>query len=269
MPKHYTRHVFLMELRKVIAYRADFWINFIGQTIFSVGIAYFLWQSIFNFADSKTINGHSIEYMIFYYLMVPLIFRIQQGQGIGFISREIYDGTLNKYLLYPIKIFDYKLSTYMANSFFYFLQLLFILLLYKILFYQDNVYSFSLVHFSFFILSTFIGTLTFFFFFSTSELLAFWFDNTWSLGVILRFFTTFFGGALLPLSFFPLWAQEVLEWTPFPYFLNFPLDCLLGNISFEGFLLKLLISIFWLLFFKFLCLFIWKQGRLQYTGVGI
>jgi ABC-type uncharacterized transport system permease subunit len=83
----------------MITYRADFWVNFFGQTLFSLTIAYFLWKSIFTSSNVTQMNGYNIEGMIFYYLIVPLIFRIQQGQGIGFISREIYDGSLNKYLL--------------------------------------------------------------------------------------------------------------------------------------------------------------------------
>jgi ABC-type uncharacterized transport system permease subunit len=40
-------HVFAMELRRITTYRADFWVNFIGQTFFSIVIAYYLWSSIF------------------------------------------------------------------------------------------------------------------------------------------------------------------------------------------------------------------------------
>jgi uncharacterized protein YyaL (SSP411 family) len=81
-----------MELRKIITYRADFWVNFIGQTIFSIIISYYLWQAIFASQGATSMNGFSLDKIIFYYLMVPIISRIQQGEMIGSISREIYDG---------------------------------------------------------------------------------------------------------------------------------------------------------------------------------
>lgn len=269
MGKNWRVQVFLMELRKLFAYRADFWVNFVGQTILSVGLAYYLWSSIFAYAKTDTIKGLNLEYMIFYYLMVPLIFRIQQGQGIGFLSRDIYEGSLNKYLLYPIEIFKYKVSSYFANSSFFFFQLLIIICLYKILFHDADIYHFSLICLIQFTLSIFIGTFTFFYFFAISELMAFWFDNTWSLGVILRFLTNFLGGVLIPLSLYPEWAQQLLQWTPFPYLLSFPLDALMGNLTFVIFAKNILISIFWLFFFKTICMFIWKKGQYSYSGVGI
>lgn len=270
MSKHsWYLQVFLMELRKLIAYRVDFWINFLGQTIVSVLVAFFLWKSIFSYAQSDTLKGHNIEYMIFYYITVPLIFRIEQGQGIGFFSREIYEGSLNKYLLYPINVFHYKLLTYFANSIFFIFQLFIILTIYNTFFYSPEIFHFSISSTLMFLVSLLMGTLTFYYLFISGELLAFWFDNTWSLGVILRFLTSFLGGALIPLDFYPDWARKLLDLTPFPYLLNFPLQSLTGNITTPLFFKNLLICTIWLIFFRTLSTFIWNKGQYKYSGVGI
>ena len=261
--------VFLMELRKLIAYRVDFWVNFIGQIFLSLTIAYFLWLSIFQSSGTTEINGKNIQYMIFYYLIVPLIFRVQQGQGIGYFSRDIYEGTLSKYLLYPMNVFKFKLSTYGANSFFFLLQLFLVLIIYNIFFYDPAIYQFSILNLLAFILAIFVATLSFFYYFTIGELLAFWFDNTWSIGVISRFITSFFGGVYIPLSFFPEWSQSLLKYTPFPYMIDFPLQALVGALSLQEFGFQLFISIAWMLAFKFLCMSIWLKGQYKYSGVGI
>lgn len=261
--------VFLMELRKLITYRADFWVNFFGQTLFSLTIAYFLWSSVFESSNSTIMNGFTIQGMIFYYLIVPLIFRIQQGQGIGFVSREIYDGSLNKYLLYPINLFKYKIATYYAHAAFYLLQLLLILVVYNLIFYDPSIYQFSVVNFLAFLLIVSIAVLSFFYLFTLCEFTAFWFDNIWSLGVILRFTTSFLGGALIPLAFFPTWAQEALKYTPFPYLIDFPMKALTGNLILNEFIFNLSISIFWLLVFRYISILIWNRGKYAYSGVGI
>ena len=135
----WTYQVFLLELRRRMTYRSDFWINFFGQTIFSLLIAYYLWNSIFESTGKSEMNGFTMQGMIFYYLIAPLVFRIQQGQGIGFISREIYEGGLNKYLLYPVNYFKFKLSTYLATSFFYTIQLIVILIIYQLFFFDRTI----------------------------------------------------------------------------------------------------------------------------------
>ena len=267
--RNWFYQVFMMELRKLLAYRADFWINFIGQTFFSLLIAYYLWESIFTSTGKAEINGFSIETMIFYYLLAPLIFRIQQGQGIGFISREIYDGSLNKYLLYPMNFFKYKLATYGANSFFYILQLLFIIFLYTLFFNTAHVYEFKILPLFFFLLSLIIGIFCFYFMFCLVEFMAFWFDNTWSLGVILRFATSFLGGALIPLSFFPSWSQTFISYTPFPYLIDLPMNILMLKIESQEMIFQMIISVVWTVFFATLALLLWRKGNLQYSGVGI
>ncbi len=267
--KNWFYQVFMMELRKLLAYRADFWVNFLGQTLFSLLIAYFLWKSIFESTGQQVINGFDIQTMVFYYLLAPLIFRIQQGQGIGFISQEIYDGSLNKYLLYPMNYFKFKLATYGANSFFYILQLIFIISIYSIFFNNNNVYVFNLKAFLYFLLSIGLGTICFYFMFCIIEFFAFWFDNTWSLGVILRFATSFLGGALIPLSFFPGWTQNVLSFTPFPYLINLPMNILMLKIQTEEMFFQMFISSIWTCFFSIVAYLLWRKGNYQYSGVGI
>ena len=265
----WMRQVFLMELRQLITYRADFWVNFFGQTFFSLTIAFYLWDSIFTYTQNDQMQGYTIQGMIFYYLIAPLIFRIQQGAGIGFFSREIYDGRLNKYLIYPIDATIYKFISYLAYSSFYLSQLFIILCLYQIFFLDETVFQFSWLGLLFFLVAMLLACAMFFLLFCLTELLAFWFDNVWSLGVILRFISSFLGGGLIPLAFFPAWSQQLLAMTPFPYMIDFPLSCLRGELSLAQFFENCALSIGWGLIFGFLTVILWKRGLYRYTGVGI
>ena len=104
---------------------------------------------------------------------------------------------------------------------------------------------------------------------SLSELIAFWADNIWSLGVIIRFATKFFGGAMIPLTFFPEWANTVLAYTPFPYIVHFPMKVFFGEIDLNTILINIGILIFWTIIFYFISKLIWNKGKYSYTGVGI
>lgn len=261
--------VYGMELRKIITYRADFWINFIGQTIFSIIIAYFLWVAIFEAKDVSEMQGFTLNKIIFYYLIVPIVFRIQQGETIGGISREIYEGSLNKYILYPINFFKYKIITYLAHSTFFFAQLCLIMSIYLLFFETENFYSFSIIDFLLFTVLIFFSTLCYFSLNAISELIAFWADNIWSLGVIIRFMVKFLGGAMIPLVFFPTLLQDALEYTPFPYIIHFPMKVFFGEYSQVEYFQNLFILNLWTCAFLIITRFIWNKGKLQYTGVGI
>ncbi len=265
----WIKQVYLMELRKIITYRADFWVNFVGQTIFSILISYFLWLSIFESNSATQINGYTLNKIIFYYLIVPIVFRIQQGETIGAISGDIYNGTLNKYLLYPISFYTYKITTYIANSTFFFLQLCTIALVYYFFINTDSNIKLSFINFLLFSIVLMVSSLTYFYLNSITELIGFWADNIWSLGVITRFLTRFLGGGLIPLSFFPIWSVELLQFTPFPYIVDFPMKVFFGDFTYVSYIQSLIILSLWTLLFRFISKTVWNRGQYQYTGIGI
>lgn len=262
-------NVFAMELRRIVTYRADFWVNFIGQTFFAIVIAYFLWSSIFDTLGTDKLNGFTMRKMIIYYLLVPLVFRIQQGQTIGSISREIYEGSLNKFLLYPINFYGYKVITHLASASFYYIQIGLIIVIYQAFFYDPEVFYLTPLKALYFTLAMLVISIAYFCLNSLSELVAFWADYIWSLGVILRFMVSFLGGALIPLTFFPAWAQEALAYTPFPYMISFPMNILLEGVEFQTFAFNMAVLVCWTLVFYAASRALWNRGRYSYTGVGI
>lgn len=263
------KNIFLIELRKIITYRSDFWVNFVGRTFFSISLAYYLWTSIFDSLNVQTLGGYTIKSMIIYYLLAPLIFRIQQGSDIGTMSKDIYEGSLNKYLLYPLSFFSFKITTYMTHSFFYFLQLICIVLIYQVLFYDPTIFDLTLYKIVLFIPALALCSLCYFLLTSIVELISFWADNIWSLNVIIRFVVAFFGGVFIPLSFFPENFTQILMITPFPHLINFPMKLLLSTLPIESYFESVFILIAWSACFGLVSFFLWKKGKYQYTGVGI
>lgn len=265
----WLRSIFTMELRQIITYRADFWVNFVGNASITFILAYFLWSGIFEANNTDHLNGFSMKDIVLYYLIVPQLFRIQQGSGIGSIAREIYEGSLNKYLLYPVNYYAYKIVIYFAHTSFYILQLFLVMFLYWIVTGSEGVLEFSALQLLLFIISMYFIALLYFSISSISEFIAFWADNIWSLGVIIRFVVSFLGGALIPLSFFPSWAQSMLYKTPFPYLISFPFETLTKPLNINLYLENILIIIAWTTLFMVTSYFVWTKGKYKYTGVGI
>jgi ABC-2 type transport system permease protein len=261
------RFVVAAEVRKILAFRSDFWITFLGQTLIQLLIARALWQSIFEASGKEVMEGFTLETMTLYYLIVPIGSKMLTGENIGFLSREIYDGTFNRYLIYPISFFQYKTLTYLTYSLFYGVQLFLIYVLY-LLFTGSPTLS-DISHLSlgicFFLLASFAYlNLSIF-----VELISLWAENIWSLMVMTRFLSLFFGGGFVPLTFFPSLLQKLLYFTPFPYLVTLPIRVTMGIASQDEILNGGVTLFVWSLVFRGAATLLWNRGRYYYTGVGI
>lgn len=265
---NWRRSVVSLEFRKILVFRVEFWVTFLGQSLVQLVIARSLWSAIFEQQKVEEMNGFTLPMLTLYYVIVPIGSRILTGENIGFISREIYEGTFTRYLLYPLSWFQYKSLTYFSHSLFYSLQLMIFFIGYKV--YLSGGLTFAefgnlLLGIGLFLLSSLMYLLM-----SVAvELLALWADNIWSLMVMLRFFSNFLGGALIPLAFFPEQAQRILIWTPFPNLVSLPARTIMGITAPEEIFRGILVIGFWGLALALLVNFLWKKGQKNYSGVGV
>lgn len=262
------RGVVAQEFRQILAYRTDFWVTFIGQTVIQLVIARALWQSIFDAQGVTEMKGFTLGHITLYYILAPIGSRLLMGQGFGFMARDIYEGTFSKYLLYPLSFVQYKGLSYLTNSVFYSVQLIIISQLYYV-FFQGGFPGVSTI------LNLLSGTALFFlastaylFLTMAVELISLWADNVWSLQVMLRFFTAFFGGGTIPLVFYPEWGLKIIKFTPFPYLVSLPIRTIMGDATRSEIIEGIFILGFWACVFRLLVFFVWKAGEKRYTGVG-
>lgn len=265
---NWWRFVVAAEYRKIFAFRADFWVTFIGQTMVQLFIARALWENIFEASGNSVMEGYTLPMMTLYYLIVPIGNRMLQGENVGFLSREIYDGSFNRYLIYPISFFQYKTLTYLSYSFFYGMQLICVFLLYKAFVSSDltlmNISDLAL-GLSMFLMASY----TYCMLSILVELISLWADNIWSLMVMCRFFCYFFGGSFVPLAFMPQWLQKTLVYTPFPYLVSLPVRTTMGLTTSQEILTGFVFLFFWSYILRMCAKALWNKGQYRYTGVGI
>lgn len=257
-----------MELRKILAYRTDFWVTFLGQIVVQVTIAHALWSEIFKFQQTDTLQGFNLTQITLYYLCVNVGMKILSGQNVGFLATEIYDGSFSRYLIYPLSFFQYKTLTFITHSLFYAIQLFLLVNIFNILFVPELFTISSVVNLIMGMTLFLVSALAYLSFAMFIEMIALWADNIWSLMVMLRFFATFMGGGLIPLTFFPEWARSILFWTPFPYLIELPARTILGKTTFSEILSGLGIILTWIILGQFFVKMLWVKGQKQYTGVG-
>jgi ABC-2 type transport system permease protein len=76
------------------------------------------------------------------------------------------------------------------------------------------------------------------------------------------------GGHLFPLDILPKQIAAVLNWTPFPYQLFFPVSIYLGQTTGDALWRGLFIQTFWVIAFYFVARFVWSRGIRKYSAVG-
>ena len=265
-----TIQIYAMEIRKAFAYRMDFWLSFFVSTLSQFAVAWFLWKSIFTYTGKTAIGNYSFASLMFYYLLAPIIGRTVYGGNFGDIAVEIYQGTLTRYLVYPVSFFRYKLIVHLANASVLLMQLLGTMAAALLIFPSlGGMYHLSPLSVVQGIVTTAAGAVLYYLFSSWIQLIAFWADQVWSLSAIVRFITGLLGGSLIPLSLFPPALQPLLGKLPFSFFIHFPLQCFLGNVPPPEWLRGMAVLSVWCALFGIIYAAVWQRGNLSYTGVGI
>ncbi len=259
--------IFIMECKRVLSYRIDFWLQFGVVVCTEIGIAYYLWSSIFESEGVTSISGMSFEQILIYYAVVPFIVRLVKSSDDFGISREIYEGGINKYIIYPVSYSATKMIERAAFSTMGILQMI-VGLAFLSFFIPIRDYL-TLENFVVTVAFCGVSFLLYFYMCFCLEILAFWFDSVWSLGVMLRFVTMFFGGGMIPLAMFPDTWQSVLSYTPFPYLFSMPMRIFLGQANFSEIFKGVIVTSIWVLPIAALSYFILNRGFRRYTGVGI
>lgn len=262
-----SRHFYLLELKRLFSYRAEFWIGFAGSLLSQFGVAFFLWKAVFAARGADSMAGFTFASLVLYYLLVPLVDRTINGQEGGMMSGEIYDGGLTRYLLYPVSLFRVKYMAKLAQNTLYLAQMVLILGLYFAVFGSPSSLSLASAAMSapVFLLSGMLAfALT-----ACIDMLAFWADNVWNILILNRIVTNLLGGALVPLAFFPAKVQAALEWLPWTRLVSFPIRCVQGQVGAAEWLRGLLLTALWLAVFAALASWLWRRGVRAYAGVGI
>ena len=223
------------EVRTRLSYRVDFWLNAIVGFLAQFGLVYFVWQAMFRESGAERIGGYSFEEMVVYYLTVVVLGRWWAGATLdGQVSTDIYEGGINRYLLFPAPYLPFKYAQQVGGMIpsavpYLVLGGVFVATLDLP---ADSRPTLGSVAMAIPVLA--LANLLHFLIGHPIQLVSFWADNVWSLEVAKRFLVSFLGGALLPLDGVPEAGMQdiALSWLPFSFlFFHFPARVLLGHVS--------------------------------------
>lgn len=241
----------------MLAYRVNYYSGIIIYII-NIGASYFLWQAVYGSEDQMA--GFSVEQMTSY-LAISWMARAFYFNNLDReIASEIKDGSVSVQLIRPYKYLMVKVMQGSGEG-------LFRLLLFTIPGMTIAVFIFPItlphrietwgaflimIFFSFLINSQ-INVLT--------GLFAFFVENNEGLIRMKRVAVDLFSGLLIPISFFPMWAESILKWLPFQAITYLPASVFTGRVAGAAVWDVLLIQGTWFIVLLLPITIIWRVAR--------
>lgn len=263
-------HAISLEARTAMSYRADFWLKALFSFVAELGVYVFLAWALFAEAGTDTLRGFDRTGLVLYYVAVMLTAKLATGNDHSYsVMNDIYTGGLTRYLLFPRPYVGLKYAQRLGGQVPLGAQALVFTAALLVLAGPESglvVTPGSLLRAA---ISIAVANWLVFLLRLPLEMVAFWQDNVWSLGVLLRNATRLLGGGMVPLALFPGWAQAVVGWLPFRHVYDVPVRTLLGHLPPAEWAGHLAVALGWCLALSLLGRWVWRRGLLQYTGVGI
>jgi ABC-2 type transport system permease protein len=261
-------HVIKIGFSNTLVYRFNFFIRAAFGLIPLLATIY-LWRTVYHGQASSNIAGYTLSGMISYYLLVTLVDTFTAvNEDDWQIAADIKDGNISQFLLKPINYLTYRLCLFFSGKIIFTAASLvpvgiFIFWLRKYLVTPPDVTALGCS-----VASVLLTGLLQFFMSYTMALSAFWLLEVSTLIFMIFAFEYIAGGHLFPLNILPPAVEHVLNFTPFPYLLFFPVSVYLGQVRGAALWQGLSIEAGWTLFFYLLARIVWSRGIRKYSAVG-
>lgn len=257
-------------IMNVFAYKASAIGWFLGD-ILTLIILFSLWTAVYANSSEPIINGFSFKEMIFYLVMARIASTfIFSSYSFWIIGEDIYEGNIAMNLIKPI---NYRVRAYamsfgsaIGNFLLMFLPL--------------GIIAHTIMYFVLGI--TFLNPLNLlFFFFSALLAHAIYECFDFLIGQIALYTNAMFGvyltklavfgfltGAMLPISFFPTWLQQIVRILPFASLIETPILISMNRLSTMEILRSLGIQILWVIGLMIISNYSFKRLAKRVISVG-
>jgi ABC-2 type transport system permease protein len=233
-------------------------------------MVYCFWWAVTG--NRKEVFGWQESQILTYILGVAFLRSLILSSRTIDVGGEINQGNLTNYLLKPLSFIKFWFSKDLAdkclNVFCSVTELaIFLLIIKPHLVFQSNP---SLL-FLFFV-SVIISTVLYFYINFFLGLITFWtpesWSGTWGPRFVFTIILEFLAGTMFPLDILPRQLVAVINFTPFPYLIYFPLNIYLGKIAGYQIIVGLVFSLFWLGIWYLIVDKVWRAGLKVYAAEG-
>ena len=253
--------------QRLIAYKANVIMFMFGDGLM-LAVTYYLWKAIYESSTSEVINGFTMNEMIIYVIISFLTMLITSVDISYPIAEEVKNGSIAVNLIRPIS-YEKRMFFQGLGNVFYNFVVIFIIAFSVTVYLSFRFFgSIGIGRILVYLLSIILGVFISFYFSYIFGLISFKITNMWGLSQIMQAIVNLLSGALIPIAFFPLWAQKAINFFPFNSAIYTPSMIFLGKITGIDILISLGKQIFWIIVLIIISKVMWKKLIKNLTILG-
>jgi ABC-2 type transport system permease protein len=261
-------HVLNIGLQNTLVYR----VNFLFRASFGLVplmAVISVWRTIYQGKSGGQIANYELTQMVSYYLVITIVDALTAVTEDDWqIAADIKDGNISQFLLKPMDYLAYRFCLFGAGRLVYAAVALVPTVLFIWCLRDSFILPPDAATAAGFLVSVALTAVLQFLFSFTLALLAFWVLEVATFIFIAFAFEYIAGGHLFPLDLLPPAVAGVLDYTPFPYMLFFPVSVWLGRVTGEALWLGVLVQLLWIVAAYGLARCVWNRGIRKYSAVG-
>jgi len=224
-----------------------------------------VWLAIFQ--DNQQAFGYTRDSMISYIFLIGFLQSIILATEIGGLGQQIYEGQISNVMVKPLKVLGWIGAIDLADKAYNFAFLIVETLILYLIFRPHFVLP-TIPFFLAFLVTTFLGAVLFFLAMLLIGVMGFWSPDNWGIRFLFYMFIDFTAGRLYPLNILPQVLQNILRWTPFPYFSYFQSQIFLGKLDWMQIQQSFTVLLLWIALLAVSFRYFWLKGLKGYGASG-
>ena len=233
-------------------------------------IEYLIWSMIYGIENtsSYSIDGWTFNRLMAYIFLAMIIGQLKASWVTSFeMIMQIRQGFMNQYIVKPLSFFSYHLMSFIGTNILYYIPYTILIIVVPIIF-PDLIFI-NFIQIPFFILSLIISIYLSYSIYFFMVCFAFWFGEVRAFLAAYNISMFVLAGQIIPLDFFPDYYVKIINYTPIPYLIKFPIDIAMTvNINLNQWIIMMLIGLLWCFVMRGLGGILYTIGIRRYEAYG-
>tara|TARA_B100000674_G_C37793270_1_gene892822 strand:- start:158 stop:985 length:828 start_codon:yes stop_codon:yes gene_type:complete len=236
-------------------------------------VEYLIWSMVYSSqATGHTIDGLTTQWsfnrLIAYIFLSMIIGQLKSSWVTSHeMIMQIRQGFMNQYIVKPLSFFSYHLMNFIGTNILYYVPYALLIFFSPIIF--SNIIFINSIQIPFFLLALVMSIYLSYSIYFFMVCFAFWFGEVRALLAAYNISMFVLAGQIIPLDFFPDYYNQVINFTPIPYLIKFPVDIAMAQtINISQWISLLLIGLLWCSIMRLLSSFLYSLGIKRYEAYG-
>ena len=232
-------------------------------------IEYLVWSMVYESQGNvDSIDGWKFNRLIAYIFLAMIVGQLKSSWVTAHeMILQIRQGFMNQYIVKPLSFFNYHLMNFIGTNILYYIPYTILIIVIPIIF-SDLIFI-HFVQIPFFILALIISIYLSYSIYFFMVCFAFWFGEVRALLVAYNISMFVLAVQIIPLDFFPDYYLKIINYTPIPYLIRFPVEIAMAiKIDINQWIIMTFIALGWCFFMRVLGGILYSVGIRRYEAYG-